>query len=235
MKQQLEQPQLTKKARILSKTQILTTDLQEDRGLSIGECKTIVTAPIIPIREKTYYRVIYETGLRPIEALSLQIEDLNKLTGEMAARKVKGKRNRFMQETTYKIRYVIVSPRTIELLKTLIGNRKKGSIFITDKGLAFKSIRYMEKQLNKFAGLLSIQKLRRYRVDNGATLPLITLMSLRKAGERHHDAAGGDSSLSAQASGHTMKTKIQYYQNDVKWDEVHNSYKANHPAFNQDW
>ncbi len=214
--------------------EILTTEIQQDRGLTVEECKTIATAPIIPIREKAYFRSIYETGLRPIEALKLQIEDFNKATGEAWARKVKGKKNRFIEETIYKPRYVIVSPITTELFKILIGNRKKGPIFITDTGAGFKSIRYMEKQLNRFAVLLSIQKIRRLRID-GAELPFISLMALRKAGERHHDAGGGDSSLSAQASGHTMKTKIRYYQNDVKWEEIHDSYKKNHPAFKDRW
>ena len=60
-------------------------------------------------------------------------------------------------------------------------------------------------------------------------------MAVRKAGDRHHDAAGGDSSLSAQASGHTMKTKVKYYQNDVSWNAIHDSYKKNHPAFKEGW
>ncbi len=92
----------------------------------------------------------------------------------------------------------------------------------------------MQQQIDKYARLLSIQKLKAYSVD-GRELPLITLMALRKAGERHHDANGGDSSLSAQASGHTMKTKVQYYQNEVDWEEVHKSYQDHHPAFVEEW
>ncbi len=64
---------------------------------------------------------------------------------------------------------------------------------------------------------------------------MITLMALRKAGERHHDASGGDSSLSTQASGHTMKTKVKYYRNEVDWEAVHRSYLENHPAFTEGW
>ncbi len=57
----------------------------------------------------------------------------------------------------------------------------------------------------------------------------------RALGERHHDANGGDASLSAQASGHTMKTKVKYYQNEVDWEAVHRSYQENHPAFVEGW
>ncbi len=49
------------------------------------------------------------------------------------------------------------------------------------------------------------------------------------------DANGGDSSLSAQSCGHTMKTKVEYYQGEVDWESVHKSHRAHHPAFVEGW
>lgn len=61
------------------------------------------------------------------------------------------------------------------------------------------------------------------------------MTALCKAGERHHDANGGDSSLSAQASGQTMKTNVEYNQREVDWEAVHKSYREHHPAFVEGW
>ncbi len=216
-----------------NRNMVLTTAPLIERGLTVEECKVICTSPIIPVRERTYFRVIYETELRPIEALNLEIENFNKETGELIALRVKGKKNKYIKETIVKPRHVFVSPNTIVLLKSIISNRKKGYIF---EGGDSKPLtkRFMQEQIDKYARLLSIQKLRAYSVD-GRELPLVTLMALRKAGERHHDANGGDPSLSAQSSGHTMKTKVQYYQNEVDWESVHKSYREHHPAFVEGW
>jgi len=70
---------------------------------------------------------------------------------------------------------------------------------------------------------------------DGKGIALITPMALQKAGERHHDAEGGDPSLSAQSCGHTMKTKIRHYQGEVDWDSVHKSMREHHPAFKEKW
>ncbi len=71
------------------------------------------------------------------------------------------------------------------MLKSIISNRKKGYIFDGVDGRPLTK-RFMQEQIDKYARLLSIQKLRRYSED-GRELPLVTLMALRKAGERHHE------------------------------------------------
>jgi hypothetical protein len=44
------------------------------------ECKTMCTSPQIPLREKLFFRMIYET--RPREVLEARIELWNRNTGE---------------------------------------------------------------------------------------------------------------------------------------------------------
>jgi integrase len=217
-----------------NRNNVLTTAPLINRGMTTDECKILCTSSIIPVREKTFFRLIYETQLRPFEALNLRIENLNKQTGEIVALRTKGKHNRWSGETYELPRHVFVTPNTLEMLKTVISNRKRGYIF--DGRVEGKPIskRYMQEQIDKYARLLSIQQLKRYTVD-GKEIPLVTLMALRKAGERHHDANGGDASLSAQSSGHSMRTKVQYYQNEVDWEAVHKSYMVNHPAFVEGW
>lgn len=46
-----------------------------DRGMNLDECRAICTSPQIPLREKLFFRIIYETQLRPFEALNLLIEN----------------------------------------------------------------------------------------------------------------------------------------------------------------
>jgi integrase len=204
------------------------------RGMTTEECRTICTSSIIPIREKAFFRMVYETQLRPFEALNMRIENLNKITGELVALRTKGKHNRWSGKTYELPRHVFVTQNTLEMLKTIISNRKRGYVFegrVKGKPI---SKRYMQDQIDRYARLLSIQQLKQYTED-GREIPLITLMALRKAGERHHDANGGDASLSAQASGHNMRTKVQYYQNEVDWEAVHKSYMTHHPSFVEEW
>ncbi len=72
-----------------NRNKLITTAPLIDRGLTVEECKTLCTSPLIPVREKTFFRVIYETGLRPMEALNLRIENFNKETGELVALRTK--------------------------------------------------------------------------------------------------------------------------------------------------
>lgn len=224
-----------------NRNKVLTTEPLINRGMTLGECKAICTSPLIPLRERTYFRIIYFTLLRPFEVLNLKIEDFNKETGEFIARKTKDKYNRWTKEKQHQIKHLPVDDITKEFIKTLISNRKKGFVFESnDKPGEHISKRYMQEQVNKYARLLSIQQVRRYaqspdNPDDTRVLPLVTLMALRKAGERHHDANEGDSSLSAQAAGHTMKTKIKHYQGEQDWEAVGNSLRKHHPGFVEGW
>ncbi len=66
---ELKKPELTKTK------QLITTDPLLNRGMSLEECRIICTDYRIPTREKLFFRVIYETQLRPFEVLNLKIED----------------------------------------------------------------------------------------------------------------------------------------------------------------
>ncbi len=156
-----------------NRNKLLTTAPFIDRGMTVEECKALCTSPLIPVREKAYFRVIYETGLRPMEALNLRIENFNKETGELVALRTKGKKNRYMPQTIAKPRHVYVSPNTSLMLKTIVSNRKKGYIFESENGAPLTK-RFMQHQIDRYARLLSIQKLRQYSEDG----PVPTLLSL---------------------------------------------------------
>ena len=124
---------LEQKHQELRKTdQLLTTEPFLNRGMNLHECKIICTADIIPLREKAFFRVIYETQLRPFEALNLQIENWDRHQRTVTAVQVKQKWDRRNK------RYLPAHPQTAlltentnEMIRALAGNRKKGPIFMS--------------------------------------------------------------------------------------------------------
>jgi len=204
------------------------------RGMTPYECKVICTSPEIPLQKKVYFRIIYESLLRPFEVLYLKIEDWDRVQCLVTAHKVKQKydrKNKIYLPT--RARTARISEKSNMMLKMLVGNRKKGPIFITKAGAAFNDKRHMNTEIDKYARLLGIQE------DIGETragrkIHLVTLMALRKAGERHHDNNGGSRKLSALIAGHTMGTKEKHYD-ETDFEPVWESMGKNHPAFVEGW
>lgn len=220
--------------------ELLTTDLLLNRGMNLDECKIMCTDYRIPTREKIFFRIIYETQLRPFEVLNLKIEDWDRIKGLVTAVRVKQK-TKPMKGNMSKKEYLPSSPRTAilsentnYLLKSYISNRKKGFIFINESEEKL-SLEWFNERISHFAKLIGIQKIKKYYVD-GRTLKLITCMALREAGERHHDNAGGSRKLSAVAAGHSMEVKEKHYEKvGDDFEQVHQSYKKHHPAFVEKW
>lgn len=214
--------------------EIHSSKLILDRGMNRDECKAICTSPMIPLREKLFFRMVYETTTRPGEVLEARIELWNRNTSEITFPKTKSKYNRWTKK------HFIGSPKTMkltnntsEMLRHYIGNRKKGYIFINERTGERLTLRNFEKEINKWARLLNIQKLQSIK-PSGKEYHLVTLMGLREAGERHHDIAGGDPDVSAKAAGHSKETKARYYKK-VSYEEAQESYAKHHPAFLEGW
>jgi len=66
-----------------------------DRVMNKDECKAMCTSPQIPLREKLFFRMIYETTTRPREVLEARIELWNRNTGEITFPRTKSKYNRW--------------------------------------------------------------------------------------------------------------------------------------------
>jgi integrase len=204
------------------------------RGMTPYECKMICTSPEIPLQKRLYFRLIYESLFRPFEVLHLKIEDWDRKQFLVTARKVKQKYDRRNQVyLPARSRTARITENTNQIIKAVVGNRKKGPIFITKTGQPFNDKRHMNTEIDKYARLLGIQQ------DIGETragrkIHLVTLMALRKAGERHHDNNGGSRKLSALAAGHTMRTKERHYD-ETDFEPVWESMGKNHPAFVEGW
>jgi hypothetical protein len=126
--------------------------------------------------------MIYETTTRPRDVLESRIELWNRITGEITL--PKSKYNRWTR------RHIPGAPKTMkltgntsEMLRHCVGNRKKGHFFINERTGKRLTLRHFEKMINKWARLLSIQKLQSIK-PSGKQYHLITLMGLREAGDR---------------------------------------------------
>jgi integrase len=215
---------------------VLATEPILHRGMNKEECKIICTSPIIPLREKTFFRLIYETQLRPFEVMNLEIENWDRSQKMVTAVRVKQKwDNKHKQYLPSVPRTAILTDNTNEMIRTFVSNRKKGKIFVNEYGEPFTDLAWFKMQIHHYATLLSIQKVKKFYID-GRPLHLVTLMGLREAGERQHDNAGGSRKLSAVASGHSMQVKERHYEKvGEDYEQVHESYRSFHPAFVEGW
>ena len=209
-----------------------TNNVLIDRGMNMLECRSIYTSSQIPLREKLFFRIIYETTFRPFEVQYLRIEDWNRATREITARVTKVKYNPRTRAKTSLPRSMKLTENTNEMLRIFISNRKKGYIFQGNMDETL-TLRFFEKELNRYACLLSIQQ-DKQMTPKGRVYHLITLMALREAGERHHDQNGGDPAISAKAAGHTMLIKNKYYKKG-SFEEAQQSFEKHHPAFKERW
>jgi len=235
---------LLEKSKQITNGKLLTDQALLDRGMNIDECRAICTSPQIPLREKLFFRIIYETQLRPFEVLNLLIENWDREQRLVTAVRVKQKTAPVKGDRHKKIylpskpRTVILTENTNLMLKTVVSNRKKGCIFVNADGNKL-TMAWFKDRINYYAKLLGIQKdVKYYDTRTGEIHPrhLVTCMALREAGERHHDNAGGSRKLSAVAAGHTMTVKERHYEKvGEDFEQVHESYRRFHPAFVEGW
>jgi integrase len=164
-----------------------------ERGMTVEECRKLFTSCDIPIREKLFFRMIYETLLQPSEVLNMQIENWDRECSRVTATKVrirtKPLKGNFSKKvrlpTGPKIRPIMLD--TNNMLKEYIGNRKKGPIFVNNQTGDMITLTWFNKAINKYAELLGIQQIKKYFKDKmkrekPRSLKLVTLMALKKAG-----------------------------------------------------
>ncbi len=235
---------LTQKQARITNGKLLTDRPLLDRGMNLEECRAICTSPEVPVREKLFFRIIYETQLRPFEALNLLIENWDREQRLVTAVRVKQKTAPVKGDRHKKVRLpskprtAFLTENTNLMLKTVVSNRKKGHIFVNAAGDKL-SMAWFKDRIHHYAKLLGIQKDVKYydtRTEEIHPRHLVTCMALREAGERHHDNAGGSRKLSAVAAGHTMQVKEKHYEKvGEDFEQVHESYRKFHPAFVEGW
>lgn len=203
-----------------------------NRGMTTDEVQKLLTAPM-PDRERAFLRAAYETFFRAQELLRCNIEDFNKQTGELTAHHTKNKYNpKTKQHIQSPPKHMVTSKPTQLLFKRIIGNRKKGSIFINRQSQRL-SITFLQVFVNELATRIGIQQVA--KITTGGKYGkrpqnLVSLKALREAGERHCDLAGADSDVTARGAQHSAIVKEQYYKR-AGWEEIQQQVRKFHPAF----
>jgi len=199
--------------------------------MTVEEVQTLLTAPMGD-RERAFFRAIYDTWFRAQELLQCNIEDYNRATGELTCLKPKSKYIRTQKKVIQSPpKHMMLSKSTRLLFKKIIGNRKKGPIFINRKGQRC-SITYFQMYINDVATKLGIQKVT-HITPTGKEYHLVTIQALRESGERHTDLAGADSDVTARGAQHSAVVKEKYYKR-AGWEEIQEQIRKYHPAFREE-
>jgi len=201
-----------------------------DRGMTVEEVQKLLTAPM-PNRERAFFRAIYDTFYRANELLQCNIEDYDKKTGELIARHTKNKYNpkakKYIESPP---KHMAISKPTMLLFKRIIGNHKKGAIFVNRDSKRLTKT-WFQVSINEIATSIGIQKIT-HVTPSGKDYHLVTLKALRDAGERHCDLAGADSEVTARGAQHSAIVKEKHYKK-AGWEEIQEQIRKYHPAFQE--
>ena len=199
-----------------------------DRGMTVQEVQTLLTASM-GNRERAFFRAVYETFYRANELLLCNIEDYNRNTGELIAMHTKNKYNPWTKQyINSPPKHMVVSQPTQMLFKSIIGNRKKGPIFINIQGKRLTKTHF-QVVINEIATIIGIQKVVQ-KTPTGREYHLVTLKALREAGERHCDLAGADTDVTARGAQHSAIVKERHYKK-AWWEEIQEQVRKYHPSF----
>lgn len=166
------------------------------RALSRAEVEELLTRDGISLRERTLWRLLYETAARSAEVLRLDIEDLDLPNRRARVRRKGGAMD-----------WVIWQTGTARLLPRLLKGRKRGPVFLTERRAR---VQLPPQDIDPDSG--------RARLSYGQAQALFkdatggkTLHQLRHSALTH-DAEDGTSAVMLMArSGHTSVTSLAKY------------------------
>jgi integrase len=92
------------------------------RALSRGDVEQLLTREDIAIRERTLWRMLYETAARSAEVLGLDVEDLDLSNRRGRVRRKGGA-----------VDVIVWQTGTARLLPRLLNGRKTGPVFVTER------------------------------------------------------------------------------------------------------
>ena len=166
------------------------------RALSRAEVEGLLTRVDISLRDKTLWRMLYETAARISEVLSLDVADLNMAAHQARVRRKGGAADIIVWQTG-----------TARLLPRLLERRKTGPLFLTERRarLALPS-----SDLDAGSGRARLSYRRAAQVFEEASGGW-TLHQLRHSALTHAAEAGANTSTLLAFSGHTSVTSLARY------------------------
>ena len=166
------------------------------RALSRADVERLLTRDDIPIRERTLWRLLYETAARSAEVLRLDVEDL-----DLPNRKAKVRRKGGA------IDVIVWQTGTARLLPRLLKGRKTGPVFLTDRRARVELPPCDIDQASGRARLSYRQAEDLFKVASGGA----TLHQLRHSALTHDAEDGASTPMLMAKSGHTSVASLARY------------------------
>src|SRR5581483_7090643 len=156
----------------------------------------LLTSDSIPLRERTFWRMLYETAARSSEILGLDVEDLD-LPNRCARVRRKGGA----------LDVIVWQTGTARLLPRLLKSRKSGPLFLTEKR---SRVQLPPSDLDPASGLarLSYERAEQlFKQHSGGK----TLHQLRHSALSHAAEDGVSTPMLKARSGHTSVRSLVRY------------------------
>ncbi len=181
------------------------------RALSRADVERLLTRDDIPIRERTLWRLLYETAARSAEVLRLDVEDL-----DLPNRKAKVRRKGGAIDT------IVWQTGTARLLPRLLKGRKTGPLFLTVRRARVELPPCDVDQVSGRARLSYRQAEDLFKAASGGA----TLHQLRHSALTHDAEAGASTPMLMAKSGHTSVASLARYARPsaealARWQEQH--------------
>jgi len=166
------------------------------RALSRADVDRLLTREDISIRERTLWRLLYETAARSAEVLRLDVEDL-----DLPNRKAKVRRKGGA------IDVIVWQTGTARLLPRLLKGRKTGPVFLTDRRARVQLPPCDIDPASGRARLSYRQAEDLFKAASGGA----TLHQLRHSALTHDAEAGASTPMLMAKSGHTSVASLARY------------------------
>ena len=171
------------------------------RALSISQIETLLTRPDLGLREKTLWRLLYETAARAGEVLALDVPDLDLRNRRAKVRRKGGAADIIVWQTG-----------TARLLPRLLDGRRTGPVFCTHRAAR---IPLAPADLDLDSGRARLSYRRAAELFTHVTSAMAggpwTLHQLRHSALTHAAEAGANTSTLLSYSGHTSVTSLARY------------------------
>ena len=171
-----------------------TTD--RTRALSRGQVETLLSDPGTRVREKTLWRLLYESAARAGEILALDVEELDLRNRRARVRRKGGA-----------VDMIVWRTGTARLLPRLLAGRADGPVFLTDRAA---KVELAAGDLDSGSGRARLSYRRAAELFTAASGGA-TLHQLRHSALTHAAEDGANTSTLLAYSGHTSVVSLARY------------------------
>ena len=166
------------------------------RALSRREIDELLTRDSIELRERTLWRMLYETAARANEVLALDVEDLDLRNRKARVRRKGGA-----------VDIIVWQTGTARLLPRLLEGRRSGPVFLTDRRAR---VPLAPADVDPVSGRARLSYRRAAELFEAATGGW-TLHQLRHSALTHAAEAGANTTTLLAYSGHTSVASLARY------------------------